>query len=125
MFFVFRYEKELGDSRWSTVRKGAVYGLYIGWLFFVTYIIYSVGFIFGSIFIESDSETEFDISDILVVSISSKDSEEQTNLHFFSSFRLFRSLQYVQIFWLVSVPFIKHFQKVELQQQQFFESLMR
>lgn len=68
---MFRYERELGHSQWSTVRKGAVYGVYVGWLFFITYIIYSVSFIFGSILMEYENETEFDISNILVVNISS------------------------------------------------------
>ena len=65
-----RYEKELGSTRWSTVRKGAVYGVYTGWLHFVVFLIYSVGFIFGSILMSYEGRSEIDISDILVVSDS-------------------------------------------------------
>ena len=64
----FSYEKELGRTRWNSVRKGAAYSVYMGWLFFVTYIIYSVGFIFGSILMSYKEQTEINISDVLVVS---------------------------------------------------------
>ena len=67
-FIFFRYEKELSRTRWSTVKKGAVYGLYNGWLYFVTYIIYAVGFIFGSVLISDQHQSAFNISDIIVVS---------------------------------------------------------
>ena len=50
------------------MRKGAVYGLYNGWLYFVIYIIYAVGFIFGSVLISYEDQSVFNISDIIVVS---------------------------------------------------------
>ena len=71
LYIIFRYEKELNHTRWSTVRKGAVYGAYTGWLHFAIFIIYGVGFIFGSILMSHEDQDRIDISDILVVSNSS------------------------------------------------------
>ena len=65
---VLRYEKELSHARWNSVRKGAVFGLYSGWLLFVTFIIYAVGFIFGAILMSYEDEHASNISDVLVVS---------------------------------------------------------
>lgn len=64
----FSYEKELTRTRWTAVRKGAVFGIYVGWLFFVTYIIYALGFMSGSFLMSRNDQTRFNISDILVVS---------------------------------------------------------
>jgi hypothetical protein len=64
----FRYEKELHQTLWSSVRKGAVFGIFMGWLSLVTYTVYAVGFIFGSIFVSYGDHNIFNISDILVVS---------------------------------------------------------
>ena len=66
-YIFFRYEKELSHTRWSTVRKGAVCGLYKGWLYFVIYIIYAVGFIFGSVLMSYEDQSVFNISDIIAV----------------------------------------------------------
>jgi hypothetical protein len=46
--FVLRYETELQSVQWSCVRKGAILGLLIGWLYFMIYIIYFVAFLVGS-----------------------------------------------------------------------------
>ena len=66
--FAFRYEKELHPTRWSSVRQGAIFGVFVGWLSLLTYIVYSVGFIFGSILMSYENHNTFTISDILVVS---------------------------------------------------------
>lgn len=73
----FRYEKELSRTRWNSIRKGAAFGIYVGWLFFVTYIIYALGFLSGSFLISYNDQSRFNISDILVVSSSSKKSTEK------------------------------------------------
>lgn len=70
LYTIFRYAKELSHTRWSAVRKGAVFGLYNGWLHFVGYIIYATGFIFGSTLMSYDDQSN--ISDILVVCNSSE-----------------------------------------------------
>ena len=64
----FSYEKELIRTQWNAVRKGAVFGIYVGWLFFVTYIIYALGFMSGSFLMSHNDQTRFNISDVLVVS---------------------------------------------------------
>jgi hypothetical protein len=65
MLIIFRYERELDFGRWNSLRKGAIFGIFIGWLSFITYIIYSVGFIFG--FIVMSYDNSLNISDILIV----------------------------------------------------------
>jgi hypothetical protein len=65
-----RYAKELDQIRWNGVRKGAALGLLNGWFYFVAYIVYPVGFIFGSILMSYDDQNTFNISDILAVSDS-------------------------------------------------------
>jgi len=67
---VFRYERELYPTRWSNVRKGAIFGVFTGWMSLIVYIVYSVGFIFGSILMPYESHSTSSISDILVVSDS-------------------------------------------------------
>jgi len=67
MFIILRYERELDFARWNSIRKGAVFGIFIGWLSFITYIVYSVGFIFGFILMSYDYDNNLNISDILIV----------------------------------------------------------
>ncbi|CAF2124172.1 unnamed protein product, partial [Rotaria magnacalcarata] len=62
-----RYERELYQTRWSSIRQGAIFGIFVGWLSFTTYIVYSVGFIFGSIFMSYEQDNIINISDILIV----------------------------------------------------------
>jgi hypothetical protein len=64
----FRYERELHPTRWSSIRQGALVGVFVGWLSLLSYLVYAVGFIFGSILMSSKSNNTFNISDILVVS---------------------------------------------------------
>ena len=68
MLRIFRYNKELEPTHWSTVRKGAAFGAFLGWLSLITYIVYSVGFIGGALLISYGRDTTLTISDILVVS---------------------------------------------------------
>ena len=67
---MFRYEKELETTLWSSIRQGATYGIFTSWISFISYIVYAVGFIFGSILMSYKSSNTLNISDILVVSIS-------------------------------------------------------
>ncbi|CAF1518564.1 unnamed protein product [Adineta ricciae] len=46
-----RYENELDPNRWSSTRKGAIFGIFTGVLSLGTYIVYAIGFIFGSLLI--------------------------------------------------------------------------
>ena len=70
LLLMFRYEKELETTLWSSIRQGATYGIFTGWMFFISYIVYAVGFIFGSILMSYKSSNALNISDILVVSFS-------------------------------------------------------
>ncbi|CAF0893719.1 unnamed protein product [Rotaria sordida] len=62
-----RYDRELYPTRWSSIRKGAVFGIYTGWLSLMTYLVYSVGFIFGSLLMSHKADHTLDISDILAI----------------------------------------------------------
>ncbi|CAF4260421.1 unnamed protein product, partial [Rotaria sordida] len=62
-----RYDRELYSTRWSSIRKGAVLGIYTGWLSLITYLVYSVGFIFGSLLMSHKNDHTLNISDILVI----------------------------------------------------------
>jgi hypothetical protein len=71
-YFIFRYEKELQETLWTSIRKGAALSLFIGWSHFTTYLIYGAGFIFGSMLMHYEGRSNLNLSDILVVSHSSK-----------------------------------------------------
>ncbi|CAF3237549.1 unnamed protein product [Rotaria sp. Silwood2] len=62
-----RYEKELDSTRWTNIRQGAVYGAFLGWLSLVTYLVYAVGFIFGSLLKSSKDYHGVNITDILII----------------------------------------------------------
>ncbi|CAF1001018.1 unnamed protein product [Rotaria sordida] len=62
-----RYERELHLTRWSSVRQGAIFGVFMGWLSLLTYIVYAVGLIFGSILMSYENHNTLSISDILVI----------------------------------------------------------
>ncbi|CAF3900579.1 unnamed protein product [Adineta steineri] len=62
-----QYEKELKLNEWYTVRKDAAFGAYFGWLFFVNFLVYSIGFTFGSILMSYGNHRTLTISEILVV----------------------------------------------------------
>ncbi|CAF4920595.1 unnamed protein product, partial [Rotaria sp. Silwood1] len=61
------YEKELSSSHWNSIRHGAMFGIYSGWLSLINYLVYSLGFIFGSLLKSSEDQHSSNISDILVV----------------------------------------------------------
>jgi hypothetical protein len=58
----------LRQTRWNSLRKGGAFGLWMGWLFLMTYIVYPIVFIFGSIFMSYDDQKKLTIVDILIVS---------------------------------------------------------
>ncbi|CAF0939640.1 unnamed protein product [Adineta ricciae] len=62
-----RYEKELKPTRWSNIRKGAIFGIYNGWLSFISYLVYSVGFIFGVILMSDVNQSSLSLTDVLVI----------------------------------------------------------
>ncbi|CAF4275062.1 unnamed protein product [Rotaria sp. Silwood2] len=63
-----KYERALRPTRWSSIRQGAMFGVFTGMLSLITYLVYSVGFIFGSLFMSDRAHHSSDISDILVES---------------------------------------------------------
>ncbi|CAF3816343.1 unnamed protein product [Rotaria sp. Silwood1] len=62
-----RYERELYSARWSSIRQGAVFGIFTGWLSLTAYLAYAVGFISGSFFMSSNDRLSMNISNILIV----------------------------------------------------------
>ncbi len=66
----FRYEGELDSTRRSNKRKGTLLGVFTGWTAFTSYIVYAVGFIFGSLLISNGNNNELNIGDLIVVSTS-------------------------------------------------------
>ncbi|CAF5061792.1 unnamed protein product, partial [Rotaria sp. Silwood1] len=62
-----RYERELYPARWSSIRQGAVFGIFTGWLSLTAYLAYAVGFISGSFFMSSNDRLSMNISNILIV----------------------------------------------------------
>jgi hypothetical protein len=67
IFNQFRYERELQSTRWSSIRQGAVFGVFTGWLYLLMFIVYAVGFIFGSILMSYGDNKTPSVSDILIV----------------------------------------------------------
>ncbi|CAF4469089.1 unnamed protein product, partial [Rotaria sp. Silwood2] len=67
IFIVFRYEKELDATHWSGIRQGALLGIFTGFYYLSAYLVYSVGFIFGSLLTSSKFPHSLNIGDILVV----------------------------------------------------------
>jgi hypothetical protein len=68
--YSFSYERHLDASVSKSLRKGAVFGTFVGWMYFTYYLIYSTGFIFGSLLKQHEHPDKLTISDILVVSCS-------------------------------------------------------
>jgi hypothetical protein len=64
---LIRYEKELLGTQWSSVRKGAVFGSFVGWNYFIVYIIYIVGFNAGSFLMHNDKSGRLNTGDVIVV----------------------------------------------------------
>jgi hypothetical protein len=50
------------------VRKGAIFGVFMGSVSLILYITYSTGFIFGSFLMHHEGRDELSISNIIVVS---------------------------------------------------------
>ncbi|CAF1489010.1 unnamed protein product [Rotaria sp. Silwood1] len=67
IFIAFRYERELHPTRWSSIRNGAIFGIFIGWLSLTTYLVYAIAFIFGSLLMSNEDHHRLTISDILIV----------------------------------------------------------
>ncbi|CAF4380045.1 unnamed protein product, partial [Rotaria sp. Silwood2] len=61
------YDKELNRTHWSSIRQGAMFGIFIGWISLTTCLVYAVGFIFGSLLMSQKIDDSMNISDILVV----------------------------------------------------------
>ncbi len=68
-FIIFSYEHELHFTTRSSIRQGTIFGIFAGWLSFSTYLVYSIGFIFGSIFMFYYDKQDADLADITIVII--------------------------------------------------------
>ena len=68
LFNPFRYETELQSTRTGTIRQGALFGAFSGWLYLINYIVHAVGFIFGSILMSHGNLGAPSLTDILIVS---------------------------------------------------------
>ncbi|CAF1491966.1 unnamed protein product [Adineta steineri] len=62
-----QYEKELKLNEWFTVRKDIAFGTFFGWLFFINFLVYSIGFTFGSMLMSDETHDTLTISEILIV----------------------------------------------------------
>ncbi|CAF3813018.1 unnamed protein product, partial [Adineta steineri] len=62
-----QYDKELKLNEWSTVRKDIAFGTFFGWLFFMNFLVYSIGFTFGSILMSDETHPTLTITEILIV----------------------------------------------------------
>ncbi|CAF4071555.1 unnamed protein product, partial [Adineta steineri] len=62
-----QYENELKLNEWYTARKDAAFGAFNGWLFFISFLVYSIGFTFGSILMFYGNQRTLTISEILIV----------------------------------------------------------
>lgn len=62
-----RYDNELHTNLWNSVRKGVIFGLFTGWTFFVTHLIYSAGFIVSCLLIYYAQDDQLNINDSLIV----------------------------------------------------------
>lgn len=118
-YILFRYEKELHPTYWANIRQGAVYGVFVGWLSLSSFIVYSVGFIFGSMLMSFENENTLNISDIIIVSFL----YPYINWQYF--FRLSPFLRKLRDISVLSVLSFNHFRKLEVQRHQYFNLLMR
>jgi hypothetical protein len=97
--FIFRYENELRQARWSSVRKGAVFGVLMGWLSLLRYIVYPVVFIFGAISMSHEDRNRLTINDILAVSDSyRRTTKKLMNIYCFQTDR-FSFCTVSKIYW--------------------------
>ncbi|CAF1554487.1 unnamed protein product, partial [Adineta steineri] len=62
-----QYDKELKLNEWCTVRKDAAFGAFTGWMFCINFVVYSIGFTFGSILMSYGNHRTLTISEILIV----------------------------------------------------------
>ncbi|UJR18570.1 hypothetical protein I4U23_005477 [Adineta vaga] len=62
-----RYERELHPTRWNSIRQGAIYGVFVGCMSLITYLVYSVGFISGSLLMYHGIHNKLSISDMIVI----------------------------------------------------------
>ena len=64
---MLRYDKELESSRWNSIRKGAIFGIFSGWLSFITYVVYASGFMMAFLLVSYGVYKKLSIGDIIVV----------------------------------------------------------
>ncbi|CAF4373928.1 unnamed protein product, partial [Rotaria socialis] len=58
---------ELAPTRSGGIRQGALFGVFIGWLSLITFIVCATDFISGSFLMTKKNQSTFTISDILIV----------------------------------------------------------
>ncbi|CAF3625028.1 unnamed protein product [Rotaria sp. Silwood1] len=79
-----RYKSKLQATRRSSICKGAMFGFLVGWIYLIGYLIYSVGFAFGSSLMNHEGHERLSFSDLLVILITS--TRLITNIAFVSPF---------------------------------------
>ncbi|CAF4340576.1 unnamed protein product [Rotaria socialis] len=62
-----RYVSKLRATRWNSIRKGAAFGLLAGWVYLIGYVIYSIGFAFGSYLMNRGEYDSIPFHDIIVI----------------------------------------------------------
>lgn len=62
------YEKELYPTQRCGIRKGTFNGIFVGWLSLMTFVVYAIGFIFGSLLMPKNDHEKSNIVGILIVS---------------------------------------------------------
>jgi len=92
IFNLFRYDKELQSTQWSSIRQGAIYGIFFGWIQLIFYIVHAVGFIFGSILMSHGDSAKPSLSDILIVSAVYDFITQKISIQSLSEYRLFPCL---------------------------------
>ena len=65
-----RYAKELATTRLSSVRKSVVFGIYLGWEYFIINIVYAAGFIFGLLLMHQVGHNNLNLTKLIIVSFS-------------------------------------------------------
>ncbi len=64
-------------TQWNDVRKGAILGIFAGWVAFISCVVYCVGFIFAAIRMSHENQDIVDLSDVIVVSNSYNQSTKK------------------------------------------------
>ena len=67
-WYPLRYGEVLQVAHWSSVRKGAVFGIFMGLMVLMIHMIYAIGFSFASLLRDYAGNYQLNINDTIVVS---------------------------------------------------------